>query len=255
MDRSREPIFNIPAVVIAVLAALAIVHGVREWLLPVDLDRLAVFAFGFVPARYDASALTDGIIPGGRGAAFWSFVTYSLLHADLVHLGFNAVWLVAFGSPVARRFGPWRFLAFFAVTVAAGAVAHLLTHAGELAPMIGASAAISGTMGAAARFAFAPGGPLDVWHGDRTHADRIPAAPLSIALRNPRVIAFLAVWFGLNLLFGLGSLPIAGESQNVAWQAHLGGFLAGLLLFSAFDPPRPAPNLPELPDFDGFTRR
>ena len=69
--------------------------------------------------------------------------------------------------------------------------------------------------------------------------DRVPAAPLLVALRNPRVLTFLVVWFGLNLLFGLGSVPLAGESQTVAWEAHVGGFLAGLLLFSAFDPVEP----------------
>jgi membrane associated rhomboid family serine protease len=72
----------------------------------------------------------------------------------------------------------------------------------------------------------------------------VPAAPLSAALRNPRVIIFLIVWFGLNLLFGLGTLPIVGENEVVAWQAHVGGFLAGLLLFAIFDPiaPRPMPD-------------
>ena len=50
------------------------------------------------------------------------------------------------------------------------------------------------------------------------------------------------MWFGLNLLFGLGSVSIVtGEKQSVAWEAHIGGFLAGLLLFSLFDPVRPAP--------------
>ena len=72
---------------------------------PDDADRVLVWTFGFVPARYDASALTDGILPGGWGAEVWSFVTYALLHADWTHLGFNAVWLLAFASPVARRFG------------------------------------------------------------------------------------------------------------------------------------------------------
>jgi membrane associated rhomboid family serine protease len=114
----------------------------------------------------------------------------------------------------------------------------LTTHAGSLAPMIGASAGISGMMGAAARFVFEPGGSLDMWHGDRAHADMVPAAPLLVALRNPRVLSFVGVWFGFNLLFGLGSLSIAGAgNQSVAWEAHVGGFLAGLLLFSAFDPP------------------
>jgi membrane associated rhomboid family serine protease len=89
-------------------------------------------------------------------------------------------------------------------------------------------------MAAAARFVFEPGGPLDGWHRD--NVDRVPAAPLTVALRNPRVLTFLAVWFGLNLLFGLGGMNLVAAGQSVAWQAHIGGFMAGLLLFSAFDP-------------------
>ena len=76
-----------------------------------------------------------------------------------------------------------------------------------------------------------------------TTAYRVPAIPLIGVLRDPRVLAFLAVWFGINILFGLGSLPITGGDQAVAWQAHIGGFLAGLLLFSWFDPaPQIAPQ-------------
>jgi membrane associated rhomboid family serine protease len=233
---SRQPIFNVPFVVVAVLAVLGIVHAVRMLLLSDEFDRVLVWTFAFVPARYDASALTDGLLPGGWGAEIWSFVTYALIHADVTHLGVNAIWLLAFASPVARRFGTWRFLIFFMLTIAAGAVAHLLTHAGELAPTIGASAGVSGAMAAAARFVFERGGPLDLWHGDRDQADRVPAAPLLVALRNPRVVTFLAVWFGLNLLFGLGSWNFIAENQSVAWEAHVGGFFAGLLLFSVFDP-------------------
>jgi len=241
LPNSRQPIFNIPPVVVAVLVALGLVHAVRELLLPEQLDRVVIWTFAFVPARYDASAFTDGLLPGGQGAEIWSFLTYALLHVDLMHLGVNAVWLLAFASPLARRFGAWRFLLFFAVTVAAGALAHLLVYAGELSPMIGASAGVSGTMGAAARFVFEPGGPLDMWNRPGHNADWVPAAPLAVALRNPRVLAFLAVWFGLNLLFGLGSAPLLGEDQTVAWDAHVGGFLAGLLLFSSFDPVERAP--------------
>jgi membrane associated rhomboid family serine protease len=237
LDQRREPILNVPSVVVAVLAVLGLIHAVRDWLLPDDIDRVLVWSMAFVPARYDASRLTDGILPGGPGAEIWSFFTYAMLHADWMHLGFNAVWLLAFASPVARRFGTRRFLLFFVAAVAAGALAYLLAHAGALAPMIGASAGVSGMMGAAARFVFEPGGSLDFRHGDRANADRIPAAPLRVALRNPRVVTFVGVWFGFNLLFGLGSVSfVTGESQNVAWEAHVGGFLAGLLLFSLFDP-------------------
>ena len=64
----------------------------------------------------------------------------------------------------------------------------------------------------------------------------MPAAPLTSSLQDPRVLAFLLVLFGVNLLFGLGSISMAGVEQAIAWQAHIGGFLAGVLAFAAFDP-------------------
>jgi len=236
----REPLFNIPPVVVALLAVLALIHAVRTLALSDEQDIEFLLTFAFIPARYDASVL-DGVLPGGFGAELWTFVTYALIHADWTHLGVNTVWLLPFGSAVARRFGAPRFLAFLVVTAAAGAAMHLLTHAGEQFPMIGASAAISGTMAAAMRFAFQRGGPLSFWRTGG-HADyHVPAIPLTGVLSDARVLAFLAVWFGINILFGLGSLPITGGDQVVAWQAHIGGFLAGLILFSWFDP---APRMP-----------
>ena len=240
VDQSREPILNVPGVIVVLLAVLGLVHAVREFVLTPEGDRMLLLTFAFIPARYEPSMLLGGILPGGLGAQIWTFVTYALIHSDLTHLGFNALWLLAFGTPVARRFGALRLLAFFVVTAAAGALVHLLIHPGERVVMVGASAAISGMMGAATRFAFQRGGALDFMRPRGGDPDRIPAAPLGVALRNPRVITFLAVWFGINLLFGVGSLPIFGEDQNVAWEAHAGGFLAGLLLFSIFDPVAPA---------------
>jgi membrane associated rhomboid family serine protease len=229
---SREPIFNVPGVLIATLAALVLIHGVRSFL-PQDADIDVLLLFAFIPARYETSILANAAWPGGIGADIWTFVTYALLHADWMHLLFNSVWLLAFGTPLARRFGAARFLAFCAVTAAAGALAHLMTHFGQIVPMVGASGAISGAMSGAMRFAFQRGGPLTFG----SHSSyRVPALSLVDSFRDPRVLAFLAVWFGLNLLFGLGSISLTGNEQPVAWQAHVGGFLAGLVLFSWFDP-------------------
>lgn len=233
---SREPIFNVPGVLVATLAALILIHAVRS-LLSQDADIEVLLLFAFIPARYDSNILANAAWPGGVGADIWTFVTYSLLHADWMHLMFNSVWLLAFGTPLARRFGTVRFLAFFAVTAAAGALAHLATHFGQMVPMVGASGAISGAMSGAMRFAFQRGGPLTF---GGSHSYRVPALSLADSFRDPRVLAFLAVWFGLNLLFGLGSVSLTGNDQPVAWQAHVGGFLAGLLLFSWFDPVGPA---------------
>jgi membrane associated rhomboid family serine protease len=91
-------------------------------------------------------------------------------------------------------------------------------------------------MAAAIRFAFVRGSFLSFNRGDADQAARVPALPLLRALRDPRVIGFLAVWFGVNIIFGMGSIAVGSEGANVAWQAHIGGFLAGLLLFSLFDP-------------------
>ena len=71
----------------------------------------------------------------------------------------------------------------------------------------------------------------------------MPAAPLWVALRDRRIVVFLGAWFGLNILFGLGTLAVPGLDQEVAWQAHIGGFLAGLLLFPLFDPAVAPPAL------------
>jgi membrane associated rhomboid family serine protease len=237
----REPLFNVPRIVVAILAALILIHLVRDYVLSDEQDLRILLTFAFIPARYDGAALLQGW-PGGIGADVWTFVTYALLHASWVHLGVNAIWFLPFGTALARRFGSLRFLAFLAVTAAAGAALHLLTHAAEQYPMIGASAAISGTMAGAMRFAFQRGGPLMGWGAQEDEAYRVPALPLRGLLRDGRVLLFLLVWFGINFIFGVGSFSTLTGGETVAWQAHVGGFLAGLFLFSWFDPAVPVPR-------------
>jgi len=174
-------------------------------------------------------------------------VSYALIHGNVAHLVLNGVWLLAFCSPVARRFGVMRFLAFMAATAAAGAAAHLVTHFGELLPVGGASAAIAGAMAATMRFVFQRGGPLGLLR-DGEDAYRVPAASLAASLRDRRVLVFLLAWFGINLLFGLSGNWMPGVEQAVAWEAHIGGFLAGLVAFGAFDPVRSSPGSDPGPD-------
>jgi membrane associated rhomboid family serine protease len=237
--------FNVPAVIVGTLAVLLLVHATRVWLLSRHDDTELLLWFAFIPARYVPS-LYPGLLPRGLGPEIWTFVTYALIHGDWAHVSLNGIWLLAFGSPVARRFGALRFLGFAAVTAAAGAGVHLLTHAQEVFPMVGASATISGCMAAAMRFMYRGRGlaGLGPGVGPGEHA---PAASLLGTLSDPRALIFLAVWFGLNLLFGLGSVSLTAADRNIAWEAHIGGFLAGLVLFALFDPvPRhpPAPDHP-----------
>jgi membrane associated rhomboid family serine protease len=239
-EAPREPILTLPGALTAYIGLIALIH--LRVLLPDEWEIWTIDVFGFIPKRYDATLL-DITFPGGSGAKVWSFVTYSLLHANLSHIGFNVLWLLPFGSALARRVGALRLFVFMEVTAAAGALAHLLTHEHAIAPMIGASASVSGTMAAAIRFAFVRGSFLSFSRGDADAAAKVPALSLGRALRNTRVLGFLAVWFGVNIIFGVGSIAIGSDGASVAWQAHIGGFLAGLMLFSLFDPvPRAMPH-------------
>jgi membrane associated rhomboid family serine protease len=215
---------------------MIVVHVGRYLLLTSDTDLEFLIRFAFIPARYSAYFGDVPEYPGGFAADVWTFVSYAFIHGSFTHLATNMIWLLPFGAAVARRFGPDRFMLMFVATAIGGALAHLVTHPGEAFPMIGASAAVSGFMAASIRFVFEPGGPIDSWRHSNSAAYFIPAAPLGVALRNPRVLIFLVVWFALNTIFGLGATIVPGAEQEIAWQAHIGGFLAGLLAFSAFDP-------------------
>jgi len=235
--KRREPIFNVPLVIVATVAVLVLVHAFRVTLLSDRQDVEFLLAFAFIPARYGVDAAAAGGLPGGFAGDLWTFFTYAFIHADLMHLGLNLAWLIPFGTALARRFGAWRYTLFMLVMAAIGALAHLVTHLGEMEPMIGASAAISGAMAAAMRFIFQPDGPLAHWREGSDKAYRVPAASLAATLRDPRFLLFLIAWLGLNALFGFGGVSFGTEpGQTIAWQAHVGGFFAGLLLFNAFDP-------------------
>jgi membrane associated rhomboid family serine protease len=252
VSADRERIFNIPGIIVFLLAVLALMQLVLEYA-PTNISRLVFVELALIPARiayyFDPKAVADsisaslaegedpetiGAILTVAGPAWWTVLTYALLHSGWTHLGVNSITLAAFGSPVARRFGLLRFLSFFVICALGGAIAHLVVHPLDLTPVVGASAAISGTMAAVARFAFTPGSML----ADRSEewpAGASTDTSLKRMVINRRAMFFLAAWFGVNLLFGL--FPrVAGAGDLIAWEAHIGGFVAGLFSFGLFDP-------------------
>ena len=149
----------------------------------------------------------DRAFLNGGTPLWWTPITYALLHANWAHVGFNALWLAAFGAPVARRFGNQRFIAFCIGGAIAGALAHLLTHLNDLQPVIGALAIDSATMAAAICFIFQPGAPLgaslgwgDPRQGRLLHAQ--PALPLWAVFTDSRAMTFLIFWFADEFYFG-----------------------------------------------------
>jgi len=232
---AREPVFNLPAVIVASLVVLAVVHAVRIYALSEDQATWLIAAFAFIPIRLTGPSIPGFYWPGGEAGDVWTFFSYAFLHGDWMHYAVNGLWLAAFGTPLARRFGALRFLSFSLLGAAAGAAAHLLLYPSGAAPLIGASAAISAQMAASARFAFSAGGRLGGGIA-RADADFRPALGVIEMARDRRIVAFLGVWFVFNLVFGLLFTPPGVTTSSIAWEAHLGGFIFGLLAFPWFDP-------------------
>jgi membrane associated rhomboid family serine protease len=108
----RQPVFNMPGVVLALIAICVGVHLVRAYALGPAADIEVLVRFAFIPLRYSGQYAIDIY-------AWISPITYSFLHGDMVHLAVNMVWLAAFGSPLANRFGNLRFALFWAATALA----------------------------------------------------------------------------------------------------------------------------------------
>ncbi|MGD9501587.1 MAG: rhomboid family intramembrane serine protease [Methyloceanibacter sp.] len=224
----NEPAFNVPPVISSVTALLTCVQVVKSFL-PDETKITFILALAFIPARYSGAAPE---LPGGYLTAVTSFVTYMTVHAGWVHLVVNILWMLAFGSALARRMSGLGFITFSVLCGIAGAFTHLLFHIGDMSPVIGASAAVSGQMAGALRFFF-NAKPLPGHRAPDFAA--APAMSLGEALSDKRMLAVLAVWFALNAYFGISAVNIGGAEGNIAWEAHVGGFLCGLLIFGAFD--------------------
>lgn len=217
----REPVFNVPGIVIAIIAACVGIQLLRDYVLTPDQDLWLLVRAAFIPIRYSGQFDLDVY-------AFTSPLTYAFLHGGYTHLIINMVWLAAFGSPLANRLGALRFSLFFAVTALAAVALHYVLHPLDNAPLVGASGAISGMMGAAARFNFR----IDRAQGQPAFAGAV--LPIGEVLRSRMAMTFLGVWMVINLVTGfVGFAP--GVENQIAWEAHIGGFLAGFFGIRLFD--------------------
>lgn len=231
---TREPILNVPAAVVAALAVLMIVHVGMARLTDVDDEHL-VWALAFIPGRYVGLASE---LPGGSFASWTSFLTHQLVHGDLTHLLINSAWLLVFGSAVARRVGTARFFLFAAVCGIAGALAFMVVRWGEVVPMVGASGAISGLMAAGFRLLL-PTIDNGDFHEMRESPRTVRLATVGDCFQSRRMLFAIVAFVVVNFLVAFAA-PVLTDAAGIAWEAHLGGFAAGLLLLGVFDLPQPA---------------
>lgn len=195
MNGERQPFFNAPWPPLLVTGVIVGLYAVQSF---APIGPVAE-RFGFSPAK-----LADG--------DWASLVTPLFVHADWTHALVNAAMALAFGAPVARFLGAGAsgvsgfFLLYFASGVLAN-LGHAAVHPGETAALIGASGAVSGLMGAAARLIATRGARLG-------------------ALNSPPVIGMSLALMIVNLLMAVFGAPLSGSP--IAWEAHLFGFAVGL---------------------------
>lgn len=206
----RERAVNAPWTVLGLTGLLVAAFA---WQINAPDTTGVIYSYGVVPAQ-----LTQG--------RWGPLLTHIFLHGDWLHLFLNATALLAFGAPTARLMGSGplgalRFFSFFLVTGVMGAAAYWALQPDATIPVVGASGAISGLMGGTARLLADP---------------RRVGSPVSgPALR------FLLPWVAINLVIaGVGQAAPGG--LLIAWEAHLGGMFAGLLLIGVFAAGRSAPK-------------
>jgi membrane associated rhomboid family serine protease len=220
------PIFNVPGVVLVAICLLFAIHALRHFG-GESIDIWSVYTFAFSPMRFNP----ETAIPFLPFSQWWSFLTYALLHVDLTHLIFNSLWLLVFATPVVRLFGTARFLLIVALAAIAGAAAHLFVHWPDRTMLLGASGSVSGLTAAAL--------PIMYGSGNLKGTTR-PHETLSFSeyISSSRALIFTVLWFGLQLvpqafmrLSGIVTQTAFLDERPVAWEAHVGGFLAGLAAF------------------------
>ncbi|RWL81533.1 MAG: rhomboid family intramembrane serine protease [Mesorhizobium sp.] len=219
----REPVFNLPPVVLAVIAICAAVFLLQQYVLDDAQNMVLLYDGAFIPVLYTGKYGFDWFL-------FTRPFTYAFMHGGIAHIAINMIWLAAFGSPLANRLGALRFAIFYAVTGLASVVLFWALHPYGEVPLVGASGAISGMMGAAARYGFR----IDRSSGRAAFAGE--PLPIAAVLRSRGVMTFLGVWMVINLATGLlGFAP--GVNGQIAWEAHIGGFIAGFFGLRFFDGP------------------
>ncbi len=196
--------FNVPPITLGVAAVLVAVFGVLSFA-PVPWTVSVIEAFSVRPIRV-AIAFADPA-NGEPLMVALTLVTYALLHLDGMHIALIGGFLLAFGGMCERAFGPRRYVAILLVAALAGAAAKLALDWNAPVYMIGASGAVFGCMGAFIRL--------------------LIGGPVHIRRRGLTLLASLVV---VNVIFTFAGPAIFGIDGRIAWDAHIGGFLAGLLL-------------------------
>jgi len=197
----KQPFFNfdnLPLVTRFLVFAFVIIHVIRAFLLPGPVVADMIRLFAFIPGTL------TGAVPFEWTALIGPF-TYAFLHAGWMHLIFNTIMTLAFGVFFERIAGGRALFAFFMACSLGGALLYALMSPGSMVPVIGASGGLSGLFAAFLIFMY----------------DQRAFPPLAQKLTRYGVWPMLGFWFLFMIVIGM----LMGD---VAWQAHIGGYVAGI---------------------------
>ena len=212
---SRLTLSSVPITTLA-LISLNIVIFIHESSLGEGLGTF-IQTYGLTPAK--VFSLSNEIALSER---FYPFITSMFIHGDWMHIISNVLFLYIFGCNVEVAMGHIKFLIFFLLCGIAAALFHVVTNLGSIIPMLGASGAVSGVLGA--YISYFPisefRNPIRIFFFK--NIQYIPAA------------AIIFLWLVIQFLNGIGTLDKSVNTGGVAFWAHIGGFVAGLILARFF---------------------
>jgi len=199
-------------ITLIVLNAVAFLNEINR---PEHAVQAFIFAWGVVPREFATATDLPPLIP----FPFWStLLTSMFLHGGWGHLGGNMLFLWIFGDNIEHRLGHVRFVVFYLACGLAASLAHIMFNSGSSIPAVGASGAISGVLG----------GYLLMFPRNRVYVltwGGVMAVP---------AIFMLGLWIVTQFVNGVGSIAVTNQTGGVAYMAHIGGFVAGLILAPLF---------------------
>jgi len=203
-------------------AIIAICIGVFLWmkLLPYELQRQLTYLYGMVPIRYSSPGWAAGF--GLPNDYYVSFLTNLFLHGGWLHLILNMWFIWIFANKIEDRMGHVKFFVFYLICGLIATFVQWYVDQDLVIPVVGASGAISGVLGA--YFRLYPFARVVVW---------FPLFFLPIFFELP-AISFLGFWVIMQLYKATTALVFENVTADVAWWAHLGGFVAGVFLYPLF---------------------
>jgi len=229
--KDENPTHGTPWMTILLIVTNVLV-SIYQWALPDAAGQRLVLAAALVPARLSGLVETGGLPP------VITLITCQFLHGGILHLAGNMLFLWIFGNNVEEELGSIWFLLFYLLCGVGAGLVHYLTQPMSSLPTVGASGAISGVLGAYAI----------LFPKAQIHTLIILILYVSV-VRIPALL-WVGIWFAIQLVQGLLS---KGAGGGVAWFAHVGGLLVGVILVLIFR--RPAPRRRLEPFGESWGRR